>query len=734
MDVSSANSAYMRLSQTISGTERYIRDNNTAQTQLNSSISQGTSKAQSFVNAIMGLSVVQSVIGVVKGQIDSAITRMDTMTNYNRTMTAITGSSDAASASLEKLKQVTTGTAYGLDTAASGVQNFVTRGLSLGTAVDQVSDWADAVAFYGDGTNETLSTVTDALGKMLSKGTVEMEQLNRLTDAGINAVGIYAQATGQATATVQDNLSAGKISSQEFITTVTSAFENGTNGVLNISGAAKEAGGTWATSISNAKAAVTRGVIDMVDGINDGLANAGFGSLLNGVTEFGVQAENVLSKLGTTTGQVITAISPVINTVIGIFSYISDNANITLSSVLNGVVGFVNATVSVLQPILSMVGTISSFIVDNWGSIIPIIAGIVTVMLTYNGALATYNAIMAISETITAAKAFASQVHAAALAMESGATFLATAGQLGFNAALLACPVTWIVIGIVAIVAAVVALANHIAKSGGVATTTFGVICGAVATAGAFIWNIVLGLVNSVITIGVNLWNLIQNFVAAFSIVFNNPIAAIETAFLSMFNFIVGIVSSAASIIDTVFGSNLADTVEGFQDKIQAQINATVENSQGYTPNTLNASDYTLERKNYSDTYASGAKWGDNVSNKIKNALSSKLTTTDTKSSKYGGTDLSDYSSALGSINNNTAKTADSASKAAKSLDVTSEDLKYLRDIAERDVINRYTTASITVNQTNHNTVNNDMDLDGVTEHLRSTLEEQMNMAAEGVY
>ena len=112
-----------------------------------------------------------------------------------------------------------------------------------------------------------------------------------------------------------------------------------------------------------------------------------------------------------------------------------------------------------------------------------------------------------------------------------------------------------------------------------------------------------------------------------------------------------------------------------------------------------------------------------------------------TSGNSKGQNGTKDYNSILNNVVNsaaqtaaNTASTADSASKIAKSVDITSEDLKYLRDIAERDVINRYTTASITVKQTNHNTVNNEMDLDGVTEHLRSTMEEQMAAAAEGVH
>ena len=82
----------------------------------------------------------------------------------------------------------------------------------------------------------------------------------------------------------------------------------------------------------------------------------------------------------------------------------------------------------------------------------------------------------------------------------------------------------------------------------------------------------------------------------------------------------------------------------------------------------------------------------------------------------------------------NTAGTAKNTAKSAQALSATSEDLKYLRDMAAQKYINRFTTAKITVHQTNHNKINKKLDLDGVTEHLRKTMEEQMISAAEGVH
>ena len=59
--------------------------------------------------------------------------------------------------------------------------------------------------------------------------------------------------------------------------------------------------------------------------------------------------------------------------------------------------------------------------------------------------------------------------------------------------------------------------------------------------------------------------------------------------------------------------------------------------------------------------------------------------------------------------------------------------MKYLRDIAERDVINRFTTAEVKVDMTNHNNVNSDMDLDGMIDRFGEKLEETLVSVVEGV-
>ena len=70
----------------------------------------------------------------------------------------------------------------------------------------------------------------------------------------------------------------------------------------------------------------------------------------------------------------------------------------------------------------------------------------------------------------------------------------------------------------------------------------------------------------------------------------------------------------------------------------------------------------------------------------------------------------------------------------AKTMNASSEDLKYLRDIAERETINRFTTAEIKIDMNNNNTINSDMDIDGVVEKLTERVEEELLATAEGIH
>ena len=85
-------------------------------------------------------------------------------------------------------------------------------------------------------------------------------------------------------------------------------------------------------------------------------------------------------------------------------------------------------------------------------------------------------------------------------------------------------------------------------------------------------------------------------------------------------------------------------------------------------------------------------------------------------------------------LSDNVADIAENTGNINDSLECTQEDLKYLRDIAEQDAVNRFTIAEIKVEQTNHNNINSNLDLDGVVSGLTNAVNESIDSVTEGVH
>lgn len=388
-------------------------------------------------------------------------------------------------------------------------------------------------------------------------------------------------------------------------------------------------------------------------------------------------------------------------------------------TVTNGIVSGLATIAAVAGVVLDLLISGGSLVVDNWSWLEPIVWGLVA-------AFVAYNTVALITNGINAATALAEGVKAAALAMSTGATFAATVAQYGLNAALLACPITWIVLLIIALVAAfyaAVAAINHFA---GTSLSATGIVMGAFAVAGAFIINLILGVVNFVIGIGVELYNLIGTFANFFANVFNDPVGAIINLFAGMFDFILGIVQSAASLIDTVLGTDMSSAVAGFRNTVATKVEEIV-GDQVEVMEKLNASDYQIQRIEYGDAWAAGNSLGRGIEDAVGGLFNFDLGAAE----NYGA----DSPFALDDISNNAALTAANTGATADALTATTEELKYLRDIAERDAINRFTTAEVKIDMTGmQNRIEGGADLDGVISALTDGFTEALLTAAEGVH
>ena len=236
-------------------------------------------------------------IDLLRDAVQGAFERIDTMEQFERVMSTMIDDTDAVSRSMERMESIVEGTSVRLDVMADGVQNFVTRGLDVDQATDTMEAWGNAVAYYGDGSNEQLQNVTDALQNMVAKGTVGMDQLNRLYQAGIPAVEIYADSTGKSVEDVQNALSDGEISAEEFVTTVSDAMMEGTEKFPEISSAMEDMGMSWGSVMENVTAYTEIGMTDIVQAIDDMLENNGLPDMRTMIDNFGRSFGETLSNI-----------------------------------------------------------------------------------------------------------------------------------------------------------------------------------------------------------------------------------------------------------------------------------------------------------------------------------------------------------------------------------------------------------------------------------------------------
>lgn len=387
---------------------------------------------------------------------------------------------------------------------------------------------------------------------------------------------------------------------------------------------------------------------------------------------------------------------------------------------VSGLVTGLTVVSGLLLDTFDLVGQVALFFSDNWTIIEPIVWGIVA-------ALGAYYAIMLLTNIINGVTAISEGVKAAATAMSTGKTFAATAAQHGYNAALMACPLTWILLMIIAVIAAIYAIVAAINKLTGSTISASGVICGAIMTAIAFIGNIFVGLWNLIAEVFVLIYNLIAEVANFIGNVFDDPIGSICRLFFGLADTVLGILQALASAIDAVFGSDLAGGIQGWRDSLGGWVDDTFGKGEEVMAK-MSADDLKLDRFEYGEAWNSGYNAGENFEDSMSGFLDGLGGENIFDPDQYGG------SYEASQIPSNIAATAENTGEMKDAMDITKEELKYLRDIAERDAINRFTTAEISVNMTNNNNISSEMDLDGMVDYLVIGVNEAMATAAEGVH
>lgn len=414
--------------------------------------------------------------------------------------------------------------------------------------------------------------------------------------------------------------------------------------------------------------------------------------------------------------------------VMGFFQMIQDNMPF-IEQVMQGIASGFNYVLpiitgglnNVIQWIKLMIDNAKAayeFIVNNWSQIAPVVNIIATALAAVVAVFIAYEA----------------------------AVGIASVAQAIFNASLWACPLTWIVIAVVAIVLAIFYLVDAFNKASGESVSATGIIFGAFSVLGAFLWNLFLGLLELVLGVIEYMINPFVEFANFLANVFQNPVSSIIYLFQGMADTILALLQKIASALDFIFGSNMAATVEGWRSGLKAKADALVAE---YAPDenyqkVFNSLDLSVEglglsRWAYGDAWETGYAAGESFDATIGDLFNTDVPAgfeQQTPATIDSYVNTSPFDSAGGGhaadIAGNTGRTAGNTSRMAE---ISEDNLKYLRDIAERDTINRFTTAEIRVDFGGiNNTVNSELDLDGIVDYIAENVEETLLAVAEGVH
>lgn len=675
MDVSAANDAYLRLSQTVGNTERYIRDNVDEQGRFNQEVSAGTQQANELTNTIK-----RAVAAYVSIQsVGKALNISDELV---QTTSRLNMMNDGVQTTAELVNMV-----YAAAQDARG----------------SFSQMADVVARFGNNAKDAFSSSEEvvAFADLIQK---------QMTIAGAST-----QEAANAELQLSQALGSGVLRGDE----LNSIFEQAPNLIQNIAdyldvpiGKIREMAADGELSADVVKAAIFSAADDI---------NSKFNEMPMTWGQMWQSMQNTA----------LIAFQPVLQR-------LNDLANSeAFQTFIQGAIEAMATLANVVLNIFELVGTVGGFIADNWSVISPIIYGVIA-------ALAVYAAYLGIVKAIELASAAASMIHSlamsakiAVMAAVTGQTMAATAAQMGYNGALYACPVVWIIMLLIALIAIIFAVCNAIAKMTGIANSGFGVITGGVNVVIQFFKNLGLTVANIALGIGNAIAALASNMMTAF----HNAICNVQSWFYNLLSTALSVIEGICAALNKLpFVEFDYSGISSAADDYAAKASEAAGNKEDYQSisDAFNEGFTTFDAFQdgwESDAFNAGAAWGDGIADKVSNFSLSDV---------FGQTDIpnvGDYTSgfndaiansgvgdSIGNIDDNTSKIKDS-------LDVTEEDLKYLRDIAEQEAINRFTTAEINVDMSGmQNTVNSGDDIDGFMTKLTDSVNEAVDNMTEGVH
>ncbi len=349
-----------------------------------------------------------------------------------------------------------------------------------------------------------------------------------------------------------------------------------------------------------------------------------------------------------------------------------------------------NNLLQTFDPVIQTIGKGGQLIYDNWSIIEPVFWGLTTAVGAY--ALIT--------------------------GIQTAATWLAVAANRALIITMLTNPVLWIALAIGVLIGVIY---KWVQSVGGIEVAWMIAMNGIMT---AWDW-VKIGFFTGVYWV-IDLWNKMMLGIMTASVGIQNFMGDMKSGVL---NILQGMVNGAIGIINDFI--NILNKIPGVSIDAIANVSfgttAQMENEAAKQSRNAGLTDYRNEIE-------TGMAGRDASLAQMKTDARSATAQRQTVINASMAEALAKNSTIDDNVKNNVAYTAANTGSMKDSMDASKEDLKYLRDMAEQEVVNRFTTAQVKVDVTNHNNINSDMDIDGVISHFGKALEETIETVAEGVH
>lgn len=700
-----ARESCLRIQQTIEDTGQNVQDNTEQQKKLNDEIDEGAKRSEKLKNAADKVTQVfrkMKVLPKTKEWIEDCTEAYDRQLGVQLQLAgALASRADTvyiAGYQMESPADTSAGmAAYDQITAKAGEiqgQGIYSDEVMIGAATELTTYFSDT-----DAISMMMDNLADYAMGMTGGGRVNSAEMAAFAaDLGKTMSGDYSamSAAGFEFSEEQKAIIQGEATREQIVSALGDEY-------LDMS------------SDMQAAAAIAQVVGESWSGIYESMSNTPEGKILQLTNAWNGMKESIGGQL-----------YPYLLLFVGV---ITENWG-TIQTVLDGITVVLEFMLGFISLLAEGAMYFAQMIMDNWGWISPILYGVIAALAVYNGTM-----VLAWLSTLKSAAAMAWKT--ACDLVEIGAIIALIVAQDGLNAALAACPISWIIILVIALIAAFYAVIGVINKLTGASVSATGVIAGTFAL-------LIAHIVNTVV---VPLWNYFAALANFLGNVFTNPVAAVKVLFydmcLNVLDYIRNMAGAIEGLLNKIPGVEIDITsgLDGFYSKLE-EAQKAVKDKSGWVE-YIQKMDY----KDYGAAWDKGYSFGQGMEESISDFDPASLfggglpgideyLNLDQNGNGFGGdgSGLEDPGGGLDGIGTNVDDIAGNTGTMAESMELSGEDLQYLRDIAEQEAINRFTTAEIRIEQTNHNQINSGMDLDGVVSGLDDALGEAIEIMTEGVH